>query len=60
MAEVIVVLLDLHMSCMLDNSSWSVVSSSVGADGCWSKDRRNCLCSGKLPAKKFPVVLQIS
>ena len=34
MAEVIVVLLDLYMSCMLDNSSWSVVSSCVGADGC--------------------------
>ena len=42
MAEVIVVLLDLYMSCMLDNSSWSVVSSCVGADGCWSKDLRNC------------------
>ena len=34
MAEVIVVSLDLYMSCMLDNSSWSVVSSCVGADGC--------------------------
>ena len=34
MAEVIVVLLDLYMSCMLDNSSWSVVSSCVSADGC--------------------------
>ena len=43
MAEVIVVLLDLYMSCMLDNSSWSVVSSCVGADGCWSKDWRNCV-----------------
>ena len=42
MAEVIVVLLDLYMSCILDNSSWSVVSSCVGADGCWSKDQRNC------------------
>ena len=34
MAEVIVVSLDLCMSFMLDNSSWSVVSSCVGADGC--------------------------
>ena len=34
MAEVIVVSLDLYMSCMLDNSSWSVVSSCVGAEGC--------------------------
>ena len=34
MAEVIVVSLDLYMSCMLDNSSWSVVSSCAGADGC--------------------------
>ena len=34
MVEVIVVSLDLYMSCMLDNSSWSVVSSCVGADGC--------------------------
>ena len=34
MAEVIVVSLDLYMSCMLDNSSQSVVSSCVGADGC--------------------------
>ena len=36
MVEVIVVLLDWYMSCMLDNSSWSVVSSCVGTDGCWS------------------------
>ena len=42
MAEVIVVSLDLHMSYMLDNSNWSVVSSCVGADGCWSNDLRNC------------------
>ena len=42
MAEVIVVSLDLYVSCMLDNSSWSVVSSCAGADGCWSKDWRNC------------------
>ena len=34
MAEAIVVSLDLYMSCMLDNSSWSVISSCVGADGC--------------------------
>ena len=34
MAEVIVVSLGLYMSCMLDNSSWSVVSSCVDADGC--------------------------
>ena len=34
MAEVIVVSLDFFMSCMLDNSSWSGVSSCVGADGC--------------------------
>ena len=60
MAEVIVDLLDLYMSCMLDSSSWSVVSSCVGADGCWSKDQRNCCVSGKLPAEKFPVVLQMS
>ena len=42
MAEVIVVSLDLYMSCILDDSSWSVVRSCVGADGCWSKDWRNC------------------
>ena len=42
MADVIVVSLDLYMSCMLDNSNWSVVSSCVGADGCCSKDLRNC------------------
>ena len=41
MVQVIVVSLDLYISCMLDNSSWSVVSSCVGADGCWSKDLRN-------------------
>ena len=34
MAEVIVVSLDLYMSWMLDNSSCSVVSSCIGADGC--------------------------
>ena len=38
----LVVSLDLYMSCMLDNSRWSVVSSCIGADGCWSKDLRNC------------------
>ena len=42
MTEVIVVSLDLYMSCMLHNLSWSVVSSYVCADGCWSKDLRNC------------------
>ena len=42
MAEVIVVSLDLYISCMLDNSSCSVVRSCAGADGCWSKDLRNC------------------
>ena len=42
MAEMIIVSLDLYMSCMLDNSSWSVVSSCIGADGWWSKDLRNC------------------
>ena len=40
--DVIVVLLDLYMSCMLDSSNWSVVSSCVDADGCFSKDQRNC------------------
>ena len=30
------------MSCILDSSSWSVVSSCAGADGSWSKDLRNC------------------
>ena len=40
MADVIVVSLDL--SCMLDNSNWSVVSSCVDAEGCCSKDVRNC------------------
>ena len=42
MAEVIVASLDLWMSYMLDSSSWSVASSCVGADGCCSKDLRNC------------------
>ena len=41
-ADVIIVLLDLYMSCMLDNSNWSVVSSCVDADGCCSKDLMNC------------------
>ena len=53
MAEVIVVLLDLYMSCMLDNSSWSVVSSCVGADGCWSKDLRNCCILVSCLVKSF-------
>ena len=42
MAEFIDVSLDLNMSCILDNSSWSVVRSCAGADGSWSKDLRNC------------------
>ena len=69
MAEVIVVLLDLYMSCMLDNSSWSVVSSCVGADGCWSKDQRNCCVlvscllksfqwHSKFPSDTFAVMIQ--
>ena len=42
MAEFIDVSLDLYMSCILNNSSWSVVRSCVGTDGNWSKDLRNC------------------
>ena len=42
MADVIVLSLDLYMSCMLNNSNWSVVSSCVDADGCCYKDLRNC------------------
>ena len=53
MAEVIVVLLDLYTSCMLDNSSWSVVSSCGGADGCWSKDQRNCCVLVSCLLKRF-------
>ena len=60
MAEVIVVSLDLYMSCMLDNSSWSVVSSCVGADGWLIQGSEKLLHSGKLPGEKFPVALQIS
>ena len=41
-ADVIVVSLDVYISCMLDNSNWSVVRSCVDADGCCSKDLRNC------------------
>ena len=52
-AEVIVVLLDWYMSCMLDNSNWSVVSSCVGADGCWSNDLRNCCVLVSCPLKSF-------
>ena len=53
MAEVIVVLLDWYMSCMLDNSNWSVVSSCVGAEGCWSNDLRNCCVLVSCPLKSF-------
>ena len=53
MAEVIVVLLDWYMSCMLDNSNWSVVSSCVGAEGCWSNDLRNCCVMVSCPLKSF-------
>ena len=60
MAEVIVVLLDMYMSCMLDNSSWSVVSSCAGADGFLSRDQRNCCVLVQLPGEKLPVALQIS
>ena len=52
-AEVIVVSLDLYMSCMLDNSSWSIVRSCVGADGCWSKDLRNCCILVSCLVKSF-------
>ena len=30
------------MSWMLDNFSWSVDNSWVGAEGSWSRDLRNC------------------
>ena len=53
MADVIVVSLDLYISGMLDNSSWSVVSSCVGADGCWSKDLRNCCAVVSCLLKSF-------
>ena len=53
MAEVIVVSLYLYMSCMLDNSSCSVVSSCVGEDGCWSKDLRNCCILVSCLVKSF-------
>ena len=42
MADMMEVLLDLYMSCILDSSNCRVVSSWVGADGCCSKDLRNC------------------
>ena len=68
MAEVIVVLLDCYMSCMLDNSNWSVVSSCVGAEGCWSYDLRNCCvlvscllksfqCHSKFPSDMCAVMI---
>ena len=41
------------MSCMLDNSNWSVVSSCVGAEGCWSNDLRNCCVLVSCPLKSF-------
>ena len=41
-ADVMVVLPELYMSLMLDSSSWSVDSSWVGTDGCWSKDQSSC------------------
>ena len=40
--DVIVVSLDLYMSCMLDNSNWSVVSICVDTEGSCSKDLMNC------------------
>ena len=42
MADVIAVSLDLYMSCMLESSNLRVVSSCVDANGCCSKDLRNC------------------
>ena len=42
MADVMEISLDLYMSCILDSSSCRVVSSCGDADGCCSKDLRNC------------------
>ena len=53
MAEVIVVSLDLYKSCMLDNSSYSVVSNCVGAGGYLSKDLRNCCILVSCLVKSF-------
>ena len=60
MVKVIVVLLDLYMSCMIDNFSWSVVSSPCW---CWwvlVQGSEKFLHPGELPGEKFPVVLQVS
>ena len=41
-ADVIVVSTELYISLMLDSSSWSVGSSWVGTDGCWTRDQSSC------------------
>ena len=42
MADVMEISLVLYMSCILDSSNCRVVSSCGDADGCCSKDLRNC------------------
>ena len=60
MADMMEVLLDLYMSCILDSSNCRVVSSWVDADGCCSKDRRELLSPSELPLEELPVLFQIS
>ena len=59
-AEMTVVTLDLYISCILDNSSCSVVISCVEADGCCTKGSEELLGSAELSLEEFPVAFQIS
>ena len=52
-ADVMVVLPELYMSLMLESSSWSVDSSWVGADGCWSRDQSSCCVLSNCLLKVF-------
>ena len=52
-ADVIVGLPELYMSLMLDNSSWSIDSSWVRADGCRSRDWSSCCVLSKCLLKVF-------
>ena len=68
-ADVMEISLDLYMSCILDSSSCRVVSSYGDANGCCSKDLRNCCilvscllksfqCHSRFPSEICAVTIQ--
>ena len=52
-ADVMVISPELYMSLMVESSTWSVDSSWLGADGCWSRDQSSCCVLSSCLLKVF-------